>query len=223
MKAISCGCLKGIKMRKYQFLPIMLLVCGCICLEKKDQAADDAAEKYRKAFRNADFSSISLDDALKKQICGGKLALRREFAGLHFAKLSKNPAMAEQKRIRINLMLQLAPDTQVKYNTAGAFDCPEEIPHAGAAEKAALIIDNGESDVAELISKVRDAHINAVVKMNDANDTPNARTKYEYLAACLDLCEKIGIDLTELCDLEKYENRFDSAMYRWEKSRKNGK
>ena len=96
-------------------------------------------------------------------------------------------------------------------------DCPEELPPVGTVEKAALLIDDGNTPIMELLVNVRLAHLRAVNAMNNKNKNPSAENRFEYFSACVLLAQSAGIELEQLESLEEYEKRFDSAEERLRK------
>lgn len=210
-------------MKRYFFLPVVLLCAGCL-FTASDPEAEKAVEIYNELHSHLPQKTVDLQDALSMVPPEKHVAVRLAFAKLETVR--RYPAApelrvwGEKARVELNTLLEFLPSDMVDYDTAGAWNVPEEISHPAAAEKAALIIDGGKSAPLELLKKVRFAHADAVEAMNLTAQTDTPVNRYAYVAATIRLAGIVGVEPGELDKLEVYEKRFNAASSRWQKSRK---
>ena len=197
-------------------LSLPFIVIGCVNLSR-DIEAENAAKSYRK------ISEISLKKPVPATLADiitqfpeKKYEIRELFARFYTARILEDHAGAEICRIKLNALLGHLPEKNIVYIFEGALDCPQEIPPVKAAEKAALIIDGGNTPVIALLTEIRIRHAETIRSMQKKS-TP--QEKLEYFLCTLALAEAIGIDLKELYDLSDYEKRFNAAQKKWEKGK----
>ena len=198
-------------------LTVLLITGGCI----SDPDAELAAAIYYELHSGLPKSPITLDSALEKCDASHHSMVRIAFAQMQLARLERSPENilnAEKSRIRLNTCLGYLPGDSIPYDLESSLECPAEPPPVTTAEKAALIIDQGQSRPLQLLCKVRLAHADAVMAMNQKKHTPGHTANLNYFIACVKLSEAIGIPLEQLDKLENYEKRFDAAGVSWEKN-----
>lgn len=206
-------------MRSLLFLPVLFLIGGCL-LYFSDPAADKAVESLCLLRRELPVNPVTLGEMLAGQPEKEHGRIRIAFASLLLAETEKsaeNILRGEQSRICLNTLGGFLPSDKVKYSLEGVMDCPEELPPVGTVEKAALLIDDGNTPIMELLVNVRLAHLRAVNAMNNKNKNPSAENRFEYFSACVLLAQSAGVEFEQLESLEEYEKRFDSAEERLRK------
>lgn len=207
-------------MKKYLWPAVLLFAGGCLVLTE-DPAADKAAALYSLAVKPELRQVITLEKALTLVKTGDRVKIRRLFALYSWAKENNNLLMTEKGRVELNTFLGFLPEAVIGYETIKYEGSPSELPPVESAEKTALILDGGSTPVLEVVRKVRIAHANAVLWMNQIEKENSTRNRFYYMLKCLDLAAVIGVDLPELHDLSCYEKRFDDALERGRKYRKN--
>jgi hypothetical protein len=208
MKRVFSACFAGV------------LLCGCLAVH--DPAAETALEVYQRSLLPAP-EKLDLTGALNLVPAGKYPEVRRHFAMLKFAENDKK--LHERSRIMLNCLLGYLPDNLIVYDTAGAWDCPAEVPTADCVEKMALMLDGGRTPAAELLAGVRLAHLEAVYHMNQLQiagekGTCQRQAVYDYFISCLQLAESVGCDLPQLSAAEDHARRFNAAEIRREKRKK---
>ena len=208
-------------MKRWFFLPVTVLCAGCL-FTASDPEAERAVEIYNELHSHLPQKTVDLKSALAMTPPEKHTPVRLAFAKLEAVK--KNPAepklrgWGEKVRVELNVLLGFLPSDMVDYDTAGAWNVPVEISHAGAAEKAALIIDGGKTAPLELLKKVRLAHVDVVDAMNLLGVDDSPVNRYACVAACIRLAGIVGVAPEDLDKLEEYEKRFNAASSRWQKS-----
>lgn len=198
-------------------LVILLLGGGCIA----DPDAELAAAIYYELHTDLPKNPITLDNALEKCEKQDASLVRTAFARMQTARLERTPETvldAEKARIQLNTAMGYLPGDNIAYDLDAVMDCPAEPPPVTVAEKAALIINHGVEQPLTLLCKVRLAHADAVMAMNQKKHFPGHVNNLNYFIACVNLADAIGIPLEQLDKLENYEKRFDAAGVRWEKN-----
>ncbi|MBR2625168.1 MAG: hypothetical protein IKD23_02085 [Lentisphaeria bacterium] len=206
-------------MRSLLFMPVLFLIGGCL-FDFSDPEADRAVESLCLLRRELPVNPVSLGEMLAGQPEAEHSKIRIAFASLLLAETKKsaeNILRGEQNRIYLNSLGGFLPSDKVRYSLDGTMDCPEELPPVGTVEKAALLIDDGNTPIMELLVNVRLAHLRAVNAMNNKNKNPSAENRFEYFSACVLLAQSAGVEFEQLESLEEYEKRFDSAEERLRK------
>ena len=195
-------------------------LCGCM-ISASDPAAERAFEVYHQLHTLLPDAPLDMKDVLERAAAVDRTAVRIAWAELYFLKdLRTVQAVAkrEKARITLNTLLGFLPSDPVVYDLETSPALPVELPHASAVEKAALIIDDGKIPPLELLRLARLAHVEAVTAMNEAEMENSPEKRLAYAVACIRLADVIGVAPEKLDEVEVFEERFNSANVRWEKS-----
>ncbi len=200
------------------FIP--LLSGGCL-IKTSDPAAEKAFHVYQELHVNLPLNPVTLEYALGRADRENHNAVRIAFAKLHILDGIQTPQAIlerEKARVELNTFIGFLPSDDISYEAGNSLECPAEIPHISAVEKAALIIDDGATPPLELLRKVRIAHIEAIAAMNEFALDNSPQKRLEYIICCIRLADVIGVSPAGLSNLDEFEQRFDSANARWEKN-----
>jgi hypothetical protein len=199
---------------------VAFLLCGCL-FKTSDPAAERAFAVYQELHVSLPEHPVTLEYILNRTGRENHCAARIAFARWLILDGVKTPQAIldrEKARIELNTFAGFLPSDNINYETGGQPEYPAEIPHISAAEKAALILDDGATEPLELLRKVRIAHAEAVAAMNEFALDNSPQKRLAYVICCIRLADAIGVSPAGLSDLDEFEQRFDSANARWEKS-----
>lgn len=206
---------------------VACMLCGCL-ISNTDRAAARAVRTYTRLQQRKIPEKLTFTEALSRCAQQQHNQLRRDFAGLHRAqeltKLYRKPLQmddlrqalldAEKARLRLNHSLKFLPETPIKYDTAGAFDVPAELPDVTKFEKAVLIADSDCRTALTRLAEIRRLHAEAVAAYDAVLHaaTPAARieSSYQRLCRCADLADAAGTTLAGLPEITAAANRFDA-------------
>lgn len=208
----------------------LLLLCGCM-IHWEDAAAERAA-MIRKSLMQKDIPElITFSHAVAAAPPEKVFAVRREFARLHCAEklitlyrdsgqTSKlNPAIlsAETARINLNTLLGFHPGQKVKYDSAGAFDLPPELPPLDRVEKAAML-NAGEKDPVATLNRLHRVYAFTVAAYDREKHTPDAGERIsaarDMALGAVDIAETAGLTVLSQETVESAARRVDAFTSR---------
>ena len=206
---------------------LAITLCGCM-LTNYDRAAENAVKTYDSLRRGNVPETLTVAGVLSRCDSSMHNSVCRELARLHYAReraksyripMKENELRtalldAEKARISLNCLLGFLPEEKINYDTAGAFDVPQELPDVTVFEKAVLLASADRETALNRLKQIRFIHADAVAAYDAVLHTvsPAQRCAAEYLRviSCIQLADAAGTTLANMTEINAAAKRFDA-------------